>query len=125
MDFTLTNVLFVLVCLSVAVVIFWRRSDDWMALLGSLMLVTFGIATFSGSLDSLVASYPTLQPINGFINFCGAASLLLFFYLFPSGHFEPRGHVGWRFCSWGLVFVRPDPEVCQRVTMVPGHFLFL
>lgn len=88
--FTFTNVFLVAVSVGVALVIFRRRSDDWLALLGSLMLVTFAIATFSGSLDVLAASYPDLAPVNGFINFCGAASLLLFFYLFPNGRFEPR-----------------------------------
>lgn len=96
--FTFTNVLLVLGCVFVATVIFWRRSNDWLALLGSLMLVTFGIATFSGSLDNLVTIYPSLQPINGFINFCGAASLLLFFYLFPNGRFEPS------WTRWLLLF---------------------
>lgn len=85
-----TDVIFELVFLSVALVIFWRKSDDWMAMLVALMLVTFSIASFSDSLSKVGASYPALNPVAGLISQIGTASLFLFFYLFPDGRFVPR-----------------------------------
>lgn len=85
-----TNVVFELVFLGVALVIFWRKSDDWMAMLVALMLVTFSIATFSDSLNKVGSSYPVLNPVAGLISQIGTASLFLFFYLFPNGRLVPR-----------------------------------
>lgn len=88
--YTATNLVFELVFLGVALVIFWRKSDDWMAMLVALMLVTFSIATFSASLNNIGANYPALNPVAGLISQIGTASLFLFFYLFPDGRFVPR-----------------------------------
>ena len=38
-----------LVSFGVASVLFWRRSDDWMAMLVSLLLVTFGVCVLAGT----------------------------------------------------------------------------
>ena len=47
------NIVFVCSYFIVAIILFWRRSDDWMALFASFFLMTFAI-TFSS--DTLVAS---------------------------------------------------------------------
>ncbi len=74
----------------VGVVIFWRRSDDWMALATSLCLLTFGLFTSDEGSAALAAQYPdTGLPIH-LLAFFGSVSLVLFFYLFPRGRFVPR-----------------------------------
>jgi hypothetical protein len=62
-SYTLLNVVidkvFQLVWFAVGTLIFWRRSDDRMALLVSVFLVAFGTATVdSTAADALVSSQP-------------------------------------------------------------------
>jgi hypothetical protein len=75
------DVLFGGVCTVVALLIFWRRSDDRMGLLVSLALLTFGTATFVFTMEALATSL---------LHFVGAASFGLFLYIFPDGRFVPR-----------------------------------
>ena len=77
-----------LVWCTVGLVIFWRRSDERMALLAALMLVTFGIL-FSGSLDALANASPVLRPPARLVAVFGFTSVILFLYLFPDGRFAP------------------------------------
>jgi len=74
-------------CLAVSTLIVWRRSDDRMALLVALMLVTFGpiIAT-----SSVAASPSPWQVPNACLYFLTLALLVLVFLLFPNGQFVPR-----------------------------------
>ncbi len=82
--FNIINIVFVCTYFVVAIILFWRRSDDWMALFASFFLMTFAI-TFSS--DTLVATpYWLFQ----FVIFLGAVSIVVFFYLFPTGRFVPR-----------------------------------
>jgi hypothetical protein len=109
------EVAFALVHFVIAGVIFARRSDDRMALFVALMLLTFGVATFTGTLNALAAPSsawrlpvsalsslpgtlpdwlwqpPTLWRLPvGLLSAIGQVSVALFFYLFPNGHFVPR-----------------------------------
>ena len=88
--------------LIVGLVLFWRKSDDWMAVLASTVLIIFagvGAAPASGfwlpdsPLNTLLAVLATL--ILGVGGYCG---LGLFFSLFPTGRPVPR----W---AWTLVFL--------------------
>jgi serine phosphatase RsbU (regulator of sigma subunit)/anti-sigma regulatory factor (Ser/Thr protein kinase) len=83
------SVIFALVYVGLAALIFWRRSDDPMAVYVSVTLVLFGtsitdriIATSGGNIvyEVLVALMPALAWI-------AFANLL---YLFPDGRFVPR-----------------------------------
>ena len=75
---------------SVAVLIFWRKSTDRLALFVSLSLLLFGTATHPSTMDALVAVYPIWRlPVDG-LHFLGSASFSLFLYLFPDGRFIPR-----------------------------------
>ena len=74
------------VCLVVSTLIVWRRSDDRMALLVALMLVTFG-PIFATS--TVPASSP-LQVPNECLYFLAGTLFVLVFLLFPSGQFVPR-----------------------------------
>jgi signal transduction histidine kinase len=79
------NLLTLLVYLFVAVVIFWRKSDDRVALLASITLVVFPLMLSTPVLGPLVM--PLLTDVVGFP---GIVCMGFFFYLFPSGHFVPR-----------------------------------
>jgi hypothetical protein len=104
--FVAVELAFMAVPFAIGVAIFWRRSDDWMALLGSLMLITFGA--------TLAIPYPLLDlPLlwkfsAEAVSFIGTALLILFTYLFPDGRFVPPW-TRWLAALWiGL--------------MVPVHF---
>jgi len=84
------DVLFAAVCGTVAALIFWRRSDDRMALFASLALLTFGTATFVFTMEALATRHPAWEIPVTFLHFLGAASFGLFLYLFPDGRFVPR-----------------------------------
>jgi hypothetical protein len=76
-----------------------RRSDKRMALLCAVTLVTFGgeIQLYDlsgGSVEPSLAT-TTLVRIVALVLFgVGQSSLVLYFYLFPSGRFVPAGHAG-------------------------------
>ena len=80
---------FSLGCLVVAAVIFWRRSDDGMALLVSLMLALLGTVNMQ-SMEALAEMHPAWTlPILLSIYFASAC-FVLFLFLFPDGRFVPR-----------------------------------
>src|ERR1700736_823691 len=80
-----------LVSFAVAGLIFWRRSDDWMAMFVTLFLVTFGV-NFSVQAQAILVTngqtawYWSLNMLIGL----GWVSLSLLLYLFPDGRFVPR-----------------------------------
>ena len=80
---------FALVCFVVAAVIFWRRSDDGMALLVSLMLVLLGTANMQ-NMEALAELHPTWSAPALLSLFLASASFVLFLFLFPDGRFVPR-----------------------------------
>ena len=86
------NLLFMLVYFAVAALIFWRKSDDWMAWLASFSLVAFG-ASFPSIPGVLAAVHPAWWlpvTIVGNEDVLGFPSLIIFFFLFPNGRFVPR-----------------------------------
>ena len=89
---TIFNVLTSAIWYIVGFFIFWRRSDDWLALLAAFVLVMFNVTTSSNNdVPSTLASvYPALTlPLN-LMNFLGGISLGVFFLLFPGGRLVPR-----------------------------------
>jgi hypothetical protein len=91
------------VCLLVGVVIFWRKSDDWMALLAAFFMVPFGMLYVT---DALQASHSSRQVLAIVLNVLGNGIFFLLGSLFPNGHFVPRWSrwlvLGW--VLWGMVF---------------------
>ncbi len=77
----------VVVCLVVSTLIVWRRSDDRMALLVALTLVTFGPIFATRSVS---ASPSPWQVPNECLTFFALGLLVLVFLLFPSGQFVPH-----------------------------------
>ena len=84
------NVTSVLVWCAVGAVIFWRRSDDWMAVFTSLCLILFSTFTLDDVPLALAERYSNLWLPVYLFAFFGSISFILFFFLFPDGRFVPR-----------------------------------
>src|SRR6266699_3679486 len=82
--FTLATIV---VCLVVSTLIVWRRSDDRMAVLVALMLVTLG--TLDATSTVAASSSPWRVPAECLV-FLALALFVLVFLLFPTGQFVPR-----------------------------------
>src|SRR3712207_3840171 len=84
------DVVFAAVYGAIAILIFWRKSQDRMALFASLALLLFGTVTFPPTTNTLAMEYPAWEVPGALLNFLGSASFGLFLYLFPDGRFVPR-----------------------------------
>jgi hypothetical protein len=86
-----TELLFTATYLGVGLIIFLRRSDDWMALFTSLMLVAFGIGNQSiAATIGALRVYPWGNFIFAFGGYAAWVTFTQFPYLFPSGRYVPR-----------------------------------
>jgi hypothetical protein len=73
----------------VASFLFWRRSDDWMAMLFSVQMLT-SIAFTTRSLSALEHAHPAAQGPVHFIWLLSFVLGMLTLYLFSDGRFVPR-----------------------------------
>src|SRR5215217_510769 len=94
-SYALLNVIvdkvFQLVWFALGALIFWRRSDDWMALGVSVFLVSFGpVAVDPTAAYTLISSQPAWWLPVRIVDIVGIVSPVLFFFLFPSGRFVPH-----------------------------------
>jgi hypothetical protein len=89
--FTISLAIIAAIWCGVGFLIFWRRSDDWLALLAAFFLVMFSI-TPSGNNPGFVIlfAYPVLALPISLVSFLGQVSIGVFFLLFPNGRFVPR-----------------------------------
>jgi hypothetical protein len=90
-------------CFVVSTVIFWRRSDDWMALLVALMVV----ATVTLNGNGVYGSHSAWRVLANVLYVLGGGVSLLAFSLFPDGRFVPRW-TRWLLPCWavsGMVFL--------------------
>ncbi len=115
------------VCLVVSTVIVLRRSDDRMALLVALLLVTAG--PFAATI-SVAASPSPWQVPNECLSLLYLALFLLVFALFPTGQFVPR------WMRWAIVVFLagrvpftffPDALITLKIHTVPllGFLVFV
>ena len=90
-----SEIVFTLLCVGIAAVIFWHRSDDWPALLSALMItlilvgLSLPVLTFGDTLYT--QTYPYWMDLWQAFAF---GVLILFFYLFPNGQFASRLTLG-------------------------------
>ena len=70
--------------------IFWRKSDEWFALLSAFFLVMFTITFLGLPSSALALAYPVLNVPITLMSVLGQISIVLFFLLFPNGRFAPR-----------------------------------
>ncbi len=100
---TIVLAIFGFVFFAVGALIFWRRSDDWMALFVSIMLVMIG----TGALP-VISSVVVIQPQWGWMRFLaffvGIGSLPVQLTLFPDGRFVPRW-IRWLVPMWLVLLV--------------------
>ena len=87
-----------LVCFLVGTVIFWRKSEDWMALLVSLTVVILSTLFVTYALLESQSSWQVLAIV---ANVFGHGVLFLFAALFPNGKLVPRWS-GWIAVGWIL-----------------------
>ncbi|GHO91317.1 hypothetical protein KSF_013650 [Reticulibacter mediterranei] len=86
---TIADVLNILGCSSIAAIVFWRVSREWIAMFVALVLVIYSIWV-TRPVDSLVTASPALHAAMDYFRAFGQIFTLLFGYLFPSGRFVPR-----------------------------------
>jgi len=73
-----------------AVIIFIRKPFDSFAIFVTLMLTTFGMATFTGGLQGAGSLYPSLHWLTETLAVFGNIAIVAFLYIFPNGRFTPR-----------------------------------
>jgi hypothetical protein len=99
---TALYLLVVIAHLVIGVIVFWRRSDEWMALAIALALVS------NGAWLPLSLMYPAgeVLPIWEFlvrvVTYIGLVSGVSLLYVFPDGRFVPRW-TAYMVASWGLI----------------------
>ncbi len=104
-----------LVWFIVAVLLFWRKSNDWLALLVSFMLVLQGVGTTIYPLDVI----PSVWRVPAYVvNLLAFDLLFLVFCLFPTGRFVPRW-IPW----FGVLFL--GLQVLGSLSIVPQSYSFL
>jgi hypothetical protein len=99
--FVAVEIVFIVVAAAIGAAIFWRRSDDRLAFLASIVLLTFGvdlpIPVFT--LDLV----PLWTAMARAVSLVGVASFVLFFYTFPDGRFVPRWSRWLAFLTLGVL----------------------
>jgi hypothetical protein len=103
-EYAVTSVAFSMACASVwfavALVIVWRQSRQWLALLSSVLLIDQCIIQLNGSLATpLEYSTSLWHTATLFVGALGLVLYLLIFSLFPTGRFIP----GWM--RWSVVLL--------------------
>jgi signal transduction histidine kinase len=89
--YAIMNVVFLviqaLVYYLIATIIFWRRSNEWLA-----VIVVLGfLAAPTNSLNQPLTAVPPVFPAAlAWVQFLGIATLILIGFLFPNGRFVPR-----------------------------------
>ena len=93
------DVLMAVIFTGCAIVIFIRKPNDPFTIFVTIMLVTFGTATFTGGIRGIAIAYPQLAWLTQTIAFMGSVAILAFFFVFPNGQFTPRWtitiFIGW------------------------------
>ena len=80
-----------LLCYAIATILLWRRSDDWMALLVSLMLMSFSPGIISNGVRFSQWFGPAVAPlVSSLFDSINLTILVLVFFLFPDSRFVPR-----------------------------------
>ena len=117
---TVASMFHLLIWAGVGVLIFLLRSDDWMALIASAMMILFTTGQYT---DPIARSYPGLASPSQFIFNLQNVLLFLFFGLFPSGRFVPRWMRWYWLAMCALTLVPGLPD--SALALFWGSFLTL
>lgn len=80
-----------LVYFTVALVLFWRKSYDWMALLVGLFLMTLNTSSITTNVPlSQWLGHPLGTVLSSFLDWISTFPIFLMLALFPNGQFAPR-----------------------------------
>jgi hypothetical protein len=117
------NVTIWLIYLFVGVVLFWRKSDDRVALLASLSL---SLVLFPTQLNTpVLGPIAWIVPTEG-VQFLGTLCLGLFLCVFPNGQFVPRWTsflmIGWT-VWWAIAVFFPTVPPRFPLFALPGFAL--
>jgi serine/threonine-protein kinase len=92
---------------TVAVLLFWRRSDDWMALFVGMMLLLTGLIYTDPAYNQIMPLW-----VVAFLIALGETCQVMFCYLFPNGRPVPRVArwlvlplAIWRPFMWGVLYL--------------------
>jgi hypothetical protein len=83
---------------AIGAMIFWRKSDDRVALFFSLVLVIFGTLN---AINLSVGIHPALDLLGSLFSFFAYLAFFASFYVFPNGRFVPRW-TRWMVIAWAL-----------------------
>ena len=98
------DILLAAVFTACALVIFLRKPRDPFTVFVTVMLVTFGMATFAGGIRVIAYTYPNLNLLVKTIEMFGNVAMLAFYFVFPNGRFTPRWTVAIVILWFLLVF---------------------
>jgi signal transduction histidine kinase len=98
------DILLAAVFTACALVIFIRKPRDPFTVFVTVMLVTFGMATFAGGIRVIAYTYPKLNLLVRTIEIFGNVAMLAFYFVFPNGRFTPRWTVAIVILWFLLVF---------------------
>ena len=91
---TAVSVLYSAFFFTLAGLVFWRKRDNWMALLVAFALTFLGALGFTTSDDALRRAYPQISLLLSLLDLVGFGSLMTLFLTFPSGRVIPRWAAG-------------------------------
>ncbi|MBO0792720.1 MAG: hypothetical protein J2P36_17480 [Ktedonobacteraceae bacterium] len=93
-EYAALNVIFWVIIIAIwsimGFLIFWRKSNEGMALLAAFALVMFNLTYPGLSTSALTSVYPVLILPITLVGVLGQVAIALFFLLFPSGRLFPR-----------------------------------
>ena len=114
-------IVFTFVFASIGAVIFWRRSDDRVALFVSFTLIVYG-ASFPPVIEALAVAQPAWRLPAFFVQDLALFCVMILAFLFPDGHFVPRWlvSVAILFALWCIVrpfFIPSTPFSTETSTL--------
>ena len=110
------TLLLILAHVLIAIIIFFRKRQDWMALLVAAALVTNGATTSLSVMYSPGLVQPYLQILVNVVIYTGLVSSMVLLYLFPDGRFVPSW-TRWLAIAWAILML---PAI-----LVPGSRISL
>lgn len=89
-----------------AAIVIWRKSNDQVALLLAVGLVTYG-AYISPTIDALIVARPEFTLLANVVQASGLLTSMLFLYTFPNGRFVPffTAYLFVIWIAWSLAWV--------------------
>jgi len=101
---------------TIAVFLFWRRSDDWMVLLFSLWILTNFVFS-TRSLAALQQAYPAVQAPVRLVWILAFLLTIVLLYVFPDGRFVPQWT--WLLAAAAVALVVLSPSLPEDMLNLP------